>query len=299
VGGVDRTAIAGIDQTTALVLIAEIGPDLSRFPSAKHFCAWLGLCPQHRCRGGKVLSRRVRPGMNRAARALRLAAWSLQHSKSALGAYCRKLKGRLGAAQGIVAVAHKLARLVYTLLTRGEAYVAQQLEEYEQAYRQRKVKGLARQAQELGYRLEPVAQTGAVTSAAVRPSGARRKVDNAGGKDGDSGGGARGGGGCRQRRVEATLAVLYSSLPLQEGSLGDFGTRHAQRSRRRGHGQRKNPTGPSLATDQEDESPGDAAALRDDEAAACPCAQRGATRGRPMAPSQTRTSPTGTRRTSP
>src|SRR5262249_59584364 len=56
--GVDLTAIEGIDQTTALVLIAEIGPDLSRFPGAKHFCAWLGLCPQHRCSGGKVLSRR-------------------------------------------------------------------------------------------------------------------------------------------------------------------------------------------------------------------------------------------------
>jgi transposase len=159
VWGVDRTAIEGIDQTTALVLIAEIGPNLSRFPSAKHFCAWLGLCPQHRISGGKVLSRRVRPGMNRAARALRLAAWSLHHSKSALGAYCRKLKGRLGAAKGTVAVAHKLARLVYALLTKGAAYVTQQLEEYEQAYRQRKGKGLARQAQELGYRLEPVAQT--------------------------------------------------------------------------------------------------------------------------------------------
>src|SRR5262249_21115368 len=159
VWGVDRTALEGIDQTTALVLIAEIGPDLSRFPGAKHFCAWLGLCPQHRCSGGKVLSRRVRPGRNRAARALRLAAWSLQHSKSALGAYCRKLKGRLGAAKGIVAVAHKLGRLVYTPLTKGEAYVAQQLEEKEQADRQAEVRGRARQAQELGYRLEPVAQT--------------------------------------------------------------------------------------------------------------------------------------------
>ncbi len=155
VSGVDLTAIEGIDQATALVLIAEIGPDLSRFPSSKHFCAWLGLCPQHKISGGKLQSRRVRPGVSRAAKALRLAAWALHGSKSALGAYCRKMKARLGAAKGIVATAHKLARLVYALLTKGQEYVAQALEEYEQAYKQRKVKGLARQAEELGYRLEP------------------------------------------------------------------------------------------------------------------------------------------------
>ncbi|HYT87552.1 MAG TPA: IS110 family transposase [Gemmataceae bacterium] len=155
VSGVDLTAIEGIDQTTALVLIAEIGPDLSRFPSRRHFCAWLGLCPQHKISGGKVQSRRVRPGVSRAARALRLSAWALHRSKSALGAYCRKMKARLGAAKGIVATAHKLARLVYALLTQGQEYVSQAMEEYEQAYKLRKVKGLARQAEELGYRLEP------------------------------------------------------------------------------------------------------------------------------------------------
>jgi transposase len=154
--GVDLTAIEGIDQTTALVLIAEVGPDLGRFPSSRHFCAWLGLCPQHRITGGKVQSRRVRPGISRAAKALRLSAWALHHSKSALGAYGRKMKARLGAAKGIVATAHKLARLVYALLTRGQEYVAQAMEEYEQAYKVRKAKGLARQAEELGYRLVPV-----------------------------------------------------------------------------------------------------------------------------------------------
>jgi transposase len=155
VSGVDLTAIEGIDQATALVLIAEVGPDLSRFPSSKHFCAWLGLCPQHKVTGGKVQSRRVRPGVSRAAKALRLAAYALHHSKSALGAYGRKMKARLGAAKGIVAVAHKLARLVDALRTRGQAYVAQAMEDDEQAYRVRKAKGLARQAEELGYRLVP------------------------------------------------------------------------------------------------------------------------------------------------
>jgi transposase len=153
--GVDLTAVEGIDQTTALVLLGEVGPDVSRFPTEKHFTAWLGLCPQHRQSGGKVQSRRVRPGMNRAARALRLAARSLLHSHSAVGAYARRLRARLGAPKAVVATAHKLARLVYHLLKHGEAYVAQGMAEYEAAYRQRRLKGLARQAAELGYRLEP------------------------------------------------------------------------------------------------------------------------------------------------
>jgi transposase len=155
--GVDLTAIEGIDQATAPVLLGEIGPDLSRFATVKHFTAWLGLCPQHRKTGGKVQSSRVRPGINRAAKALRLAARSLHHSKSALGAFYRRMRARLGAGKAIVATAHKLARLVYALLTKGEAYVAQAMDDYERAYAERKLSNLARQAQSLGYRLEPVA----------------------------------------------------------------------------------------------------------------------------------------------
>jgi transposase len=116
--GVDLTAIEGIDQATALVLLGEIGPDLGRFPTAKKFCAWLGLCPQPSQSGGKWRSSRVRPGINRAAQALRLAARSLHHSRSALGAFYRRMRSRLGGPKAIVAVAHKLARLVYTLLTK-------------------------------------------------------------------------------------------------------------------------------------------------------------------------------------
>jgi len=154
--GVDLTAIEGIDQRTALVLLGEIGPELGRFPTVKKFTAWLGLCPQHQISGGKVQSRRVRPGINRAAHALRLAARSLHHSKSALGAFYRRMRSRLGAPKAIVATAHKLARLVYALLTKGEAYIGQAMEEYEQAYQARKLQGLGRQAQALGYRLEPL-----------------------------------------------------------------------------------------------------------------------------------------------
>ncbi len=151
--GVDLTAIEGIDETTALVLLSEIGTDMSRWLSLKHFCSWLGLCPQHKISGGKILSRRVRRGSSRAKRALRLAARSLHHSKSALGAFFRRIKGRQGTPAAITAAAHKLARLVYTLLKHGTDYVAQEMAAYEANYRERKLQTLTRQARELGFQL--------------------------------------------------------------------------------------------------------------------------------------------------
>jgi transposase len=153
--GVDLTAIEGINEHTALVLLSEIGTDMSRWSTEKHFAAWLGLCPLHKISGGKVLSRKVRPSANRAAVALRLAASCLHHSQSALGAFFRRLKARLGTPKAIVATAHKLARLVYRLLKHGEAYVAQGMAAYEHAYRDRVVRNLIRKAKELGYQLLP------------------------------------------------------------------------------------------------------------------------------------------------
>ena len=153
--GVDLTAIEGINEHTALVLLSEIGTAMSRWPTEKHFAAWLGLCPLHKISGGKVLSRKVRPSANRAAVALRLAASCLHHSHSALGAFFRRLKARLGTPKAVVATAHKLARLVYRLLKHGEAYVAQGMTDYEQAYRERVVQSLARKAKALGYKLLP------------------------------------------------------------------------------------------------------------------------------------------------
>jgi transposase len=158
--GVDLTAIEGIDATTALVLLSEIGTDMSRWPSLKHFASWLGLCPQHKISGGKILSRRVRRGASRAKRALRLAARSLHQSKSALGAFFRRIKARHGTPMAITAAAHKLARLAYALLKHGTDYVSQEMAEYEAKYRERKLQGLTRQAQALGFVLVPVAAGG-------------------------------------------------------------------------------------------------------------------------------------------
>src|SRR5262249_55597726 len=120
VTGVDLTELDGIAEVTALVVVSEIGLDMSRFPSVKHFCAWLGFGPKVKKTGGQVVSSRARPGKGRAARALLLAARALWHSPTPLGAFLRRLKTRLGAAAATTATAHKLARLLYRTLSEGQ-----------------------------------------------------------------------------------------------------------------------------------------------------------------------------------
>jgi len=151
--GVDLTSIDGIDTTTALKVLAEIGTDMSRFKSSKHFASWLGLSPGAKISGGKVLNSATKPVANKAAAALRMAAFTLFNSKSALGAYLRRQRARLGAPKAITATAHKMARLIYAMLTHGTAYVDAGQEYYEQRYRSRVIHNLKRKAQELGFDL--------------------------------------------------------------------------------------------------------------------------------------------------
>ena len=129
---------------------------MSRFKSAKHFASWLGLCPGTKISGGKVLSSASKRTANRAAQALRLAATALRSSRSALGAYYRRLCARLDRAKAITAAAHKLARLIYTMLTKGSAYVDRGQNYYEERYRQRVLHHLTRRAQKLGFHLTPI-----------------------------------------------------------------------------------------------------------------------------------------------
>lgn len=151
--GVDLTAIEGIGVLTAQVLISEIGLDMSRWRSEKHFASWLGLCPDNRISGGKVLSSHTRHVLNPVADALRIAASTLQNSKTALGAFYRRMRARLGAASAITATAHKLARLIYRLLKHGELYVQQGLEAYEKKYRERLLHNLKKTAASFGFEL--------------------------------------------------------------------------------------------------------------------------------------------------
>jgi len=151
--GVDLTAIEGIGITTALVVLTEVGPDVSGFASEKKFASWLGLCPDNRISGGKVLSSRTRRVVNRVSDALRLAATSLERSPSALGAFLRRMKARLGAAEAVTATAHKLARLIYRLLKHGEAYVRQGMEDYERKFQEGKLNRLKKTAAAMGFEL--------------------------------------------------------------------------------------------------------------------------------------------------
>jgi transposase len=151
----DLTTIPGIDGNTATKILAEIGSDMSRWPTAKAFVSWLGLCPGNKVSGGKVLNSRTKPSDNRAAQALRMAASSLYRSKTALGAHLRRLRSRLGAPKAITATAHKMARILYRMLTEGVDYQEVGENYYEQQYRARVVLNLSKRAKELGFNLVP------------------------------------------------------------------------------------------------------------------------------------------------
>ena len=129
--GVDLTRIDGVDGFTALKVISEVGTDMTKWPSAKHFASWLGLSPNNRVTGGRIISSKTKPSANRAAAALRLAANALHRSDSALGAFLRRKKAHLGAPKAITATAHKLARLIYSMLRYGQEYVDAGAEYYE------------------------------------------------------------------------------------------------------------------------------------------------------------------------
>ena len=161
--GVDLTRIDGIESVTALTVLGEIGTDMSRWKTVKHFTSWLGLCPGTKVSGGRVLGSKTKPTANRAATALRLAAGSLWRSRSALGAYLRRMSARLGKPQAVTATAHKLARLVYSMLKHGTEYVDVGQDYYERQYRERVVQNLTRRAKELGLVLVPELVQEAVT----------------------------------------------------------------------------------------------------------------------------------------
>jgi transposase len=164
VTGVDLTAIEGIDAIHALTLVSELGTDFTKWPTVKHFASWLGLCPSWKKTGGTVQSSRTRVGKNRAAGALRLAAWGLVRSKSYLGAYLRRQRSRLGVPKAITAAAHKLARIVYNLMRYGLAYSKQEEAAYAEQVRDRLERQLRRRARELGFavvKVEPGPPIGA------------------------------------------------------------------------------------------------------------------------------------------
>jgi transposase len=154
--GVDLTQVPGINTLTAQMLLTEIGSDLSRFPTSATFCSWLRLCPDPRVSGGKILSSRTQPTKNRAALALRLAAQGLYRSQTFLGDYFRRMRSRHGAPKAMTAAAHKLARIVYHMVTTHQEYDASIFEKEDRKVQARKRTKLQAQARELGFNLVPI-----------------------------------------------------------------------------------------------------------------------------------------------
>ena len=164
--GADLTQIDGIAPYTALKLLSEIGTDLSRWPSEKHFTAWLTLAPQNKVSGGRRLSSKTQPSANRAAAVLRVAAMSLIRSQTALGAFYRRLAVRVGKPKALTATARKLAILVYRTLAGTLVYRDPGADTYTARQRTRQVRRLKQRADTLGFALVNRA-TGEVIGATV------------------------------------------------------------------------------------------------------------------------------------
>jgi len=154
--GVDLTQVDGLQVLTVQTILSEIGLDMHRWPTAKHFTSWLGLAPYQDISGGKTLRTGTKKTTNRAATAFRLAAHRLHASHSALGGCSRRMRAKHGAPKAIVATAHKLARMVSHVLTYRQAYIDPGADYYEEKYRDRTIRNLKRKARQLGLDLVPV-----------------------------------------------------------------------------------------------------------------------------------------------
>ena len=154
--GVDLTLIEGIDVGTALVILAEIGVDVTRFPTEKHFASWLRLCPPQNQSNGTKRRRGHRKATNRVTIALRLSARVVGQTMTPLGVFYRRIRSRLGGRGAVKATAHKLACLIYRMLKYGEEYVTQSMAEYEAKMKTNVLRALERKAAALGFQLSPL-----------------------------------------------------------------------------------------------------------------------------------------------
>jgi len=154
--GVDLTEIDGLEEHSVLKILAETGVDMSKFKTAKHFTSWMGLSPNNKISGGKILSSKTIKTYNRAKQVFKVAAFALSNSKSALGAFYRRQRARLGAPKAINAAARKIAVIFYTMLKNKVPYISQSQQDYENQNKERLVKQLQLKAKRLGLELVPV-----------------------------------------------------------------------------------------------------------------------------------------------
>jgi transposase len=151
--GVDLTTIPGFAAPTAQVLLTEVGPDLSKFPSGSCFASWVTLCPHNDVSGGKILKAKTRKGKSRAAVALRLAAQTVQHNEGHIGKFFRRMRAKLGPAEAITATAHKLARIFYAMVSTGKPYQESTFTKADEKHRARQEARLRQHARALGFQL--------------------------------------------------------------------------------------------------------------------------------------------------
>lgn len=154
--GVDVTEIPGIEGNIAMTILSEIGTDMSKWKNKKYFSSWLGLCPGNKVSGGKVLSSRTRKSDNRAAQAFRMAANSVRETRTAIGAYYRRMRSKFGPTKATTATAHKLAIILYTMLKNKVSYNELGAEYYEQKYQERVLRSLEKKARSIGYKITPM-----------------------------------------------------------------------------------------------------------------------------------------------
>jgi len=164
ISGVDLASVDGISVSIAQTILSEIGTDMSKWPTVKHFCSWLGLAPKNDITGGKVIRSRTGKTKNRAGQAFRLAASSVTRADCAFGAFYRRKKSQIGPAQAIVATAHMIARTVYFMLKKQVQYIHTSSEAFNKRFQEQQIRFLHRKATKLGFRLIPIAPSSLAVS---------------------------------------------------------------------------------------------------------------------------------------
>jgi transposase len=153
--GIDLMAIPGMNENLLQKILAEVGLDMSRFPTHKHFCSWLGLAPHNAISGGRILYSHTLKNHNRAGQCFRLAARAVSRGKTVYSEFYRHVRARSGAKEANVATAHKIARTFYYMLKRGQPFLAPDLQTYLQAQRDKDIRRLQAKAAKLGFCLQP------------------------------------------------------------------------------------------------------------------------------------------------
>jgi transposase len=157
--GVDLTAIDGLKAISVQNILVEVGLDMTKFKSAKHFASYLGLAPNNKISGGKVLRRKTAKVVNAASNAFRMAAQSVHANKSSLGAFYRRIRAKHGSPVAITATANKIARIFYTILRTKTPYAREESDSYNESFKKLQLKHLTRQAAKLGLTLQPTTAT--------------------------------------------------------------------------------------------------------------------------------------------